>query len=396
MTIYLYTKHFPPYENPVHHGVVKAVHGLATGLATLNQAVTVLSEDPQAAQIQTPYGYTHRSFSNPDYQPSLKLAPDLVQFIKTELTSEDLVILNGGFHLSVYAIARRLKQQGIPYVMAPHLTYDRQMFAKSRHRKYLYWQLCERYVLKHAQAVQVLNHKQATWLVQRGIRTKAIEVQNGFTATDLPPIRQYPWHIRSDDPVRLLFFGRLSRQIKGLDLLLEAFAASCHQSGFPALDLTLQGADAGDGAQLLQMAWDLGVSDRVRFLQPNYAIAPTELIGQQDILCLPSRSEGFGLAALEGMLAGRVLLVSESAGIADHVRASGCGIIVKPDAQSIQAGLDWLLRHRDRWPAMGDRGQRYAMAHLSWRKIAQQALPQYQSLAGRPLVATPKLVTQSR
>jgi glycosyltransferase involved in cell wall biosynthesis len=394
MTIYLYTKHFPPYEKPVHHGVIKAVHGLAMGLAAAVDAVTVLSEDPQAAHIQTPYGYTHRSFTNPDPKPSRKLAPDLVQFVKTQLTEQDLVVLNGGFHLSVYACARLLKQQGIPYVIAPHLTYDRQMFAKSRYRKYLYWHLCERRILKQAKAVQVLNHKQATWLVQRGIRTKTIEVQNGFNDADIAPISPQPWRRSGDAPVRLMFFGRLSSHIKGLDLLLEAFAGLCHQPGLPELDLTLQGSNTGDGSRLFQTAWDLGVSDRVRFLHPNYDIAPTELIAQQDILCLPSRSEGFGLAALEGMLAGRVLLVSENAGIADHVRASGCGIVVKADAKSIQNGLDWLLRHRDQWPEMGQRGQQYAIAHLPWRKIAQQALPQYQALLGHAIAPSPQLVPQ--
>jgi glycosyltransferase involved in cell wall biosynthesis len=387
MTIYLYTKHFPPYEPPVHHGVIKAVHGLAMGLATTIEAVTVLSEDAQSVDLQTPYGYRHHCFANPNPHPSLKLAPDLVQFIKTQLTPQDLVILNGAFHLSVYACARLLKRQGIPYVIAPHLTYDRQMFAKSRYRKYLYWYLCERPVLKQAHAVQVLNHNQAIWLTQRGVWTKVIEVQNGFTETDVAPIPPQPWRRSASDPVRLMFFGRLSRHIKGLDLLLEAFAGLCHAPSSPRLELTMQGANAGDGSRLFQIAWDLGVSDRVRFLHPNYDVAPTELIGQQDILCLPSRSEGFGLAALEGMLAGRILLVSENAGIADHVRISGCGIVIKPEVQSIQDGLNWLLRHRDRWPEMGARGQKYAIAHLPWRKIAQQALPQYQALIGVPITA---------
>jgi glycosyltransferase involved in cell wall biosynthesis len=120
------------------------------------------------------------------------------------------------------------------------------------------------------------------------------------------------------------------------------------QPHYPALELTLQGANVGDGSRLFQIAWDLGISDRVRFLHPNYAAAPTELIGQQDILCLPSRSEGFGLAALEAMLAGRALRVSENAGIADHVRNSGCGIVIKPDVESIQDGLNWLSSHRNR------------------------------------------------
>jgi glycosyltransferase involved in cell wall biosynthesis len=383
MSIYLYAKTFPPHQNPVHNGVIKAVHGLATGLAAEGGTIYLLSEDRQQATIQTEFGYTHYCFANTNPNPTLKLAPDLTTFVKTHITPEDLVILNGGFHLSVYALAKLLRSRGIPYVMAPHLTYDRSMFAKSYWRKSLYWQLCERPLLQQAKAVQVLNQSQAVWLRQRGITTPVIEVQNGFAAADRLPLVP-PWRSSPTAPVRLLFFGRLSRYIKGLDLLIEAFSQLCNQPQLPALELSLQGADAGDAAQLFQTAWDFGVSDRVHFLHPNYVVAPPELIAAHDILCLTSRSEGFGLAALEGMLAGRILLVSETAGIADHVRASGCGIVVKPTVQSIQAGLQSLLQRRDEWAAMGGRGRQYALEHLPWRKIAQQALPQYLALMAAP------------
>jgi glycosyltransferase involved in cell wall biosynthesis len=400
MSIHLYAKVFPPHEPPVHNGVVKAIHGLAMGLVAQGEVIQVLSEDRVRADIQTAFGYRHRAFANPNSRPSLQLAPELIEYVKTQMTSRDLMILNGGFHLSVYALAKLLKQRGIPYIMAPHLTYDRPMFAKSPYRKYLYWYLCERVVLNQAKAIQVLNRHQAASLMARGIHTPVIEVQNGFVEADVLPVAKLPWSIVSDRPpvigptapVRLLFFGRLSRHIKGLDLLLEAFSALCNQTRQLPIELSLQGADAGDGAQLSQTAWDLGISDRVHFCPPNYTAPPTEIIAAHDILCLTSRSEGFGLAALEGMLAGRVLLVSACAGIAEHVHASGCGLVVQPTVKSIQEGLNLLLTCRDRWPEMGRRGQQYALDRLSWRTIAQQALPEYQAIMGRP--ATRQLIRQ--
>jgi glycosyltransferase involved in cell wall biosynthesis len=391
MPIYLYATVFPPHEPPVHNGVVKAVHGLATGLVAQGEPIQVLSEDHTSADIQTAFGYRHRAFANPSSRPSLKLAPALIEYVKTQMTSRDLVILNGGFHLNVYALAKLLKQRGIPYIMAPHLTYDRQMFAKSPYRKYLYWYLCERFVLKHAKAIQLLNRRQATSLRLRGIHTPVIEVQNGFVEAEVLPLPKRTMPIGQTNPVRLLFFGRLSAQIKGLDLLLEAFSALSNQPNPPPpLELSLQGANVGDTARLQQTAWDLGVSDRVHFHPPNYTVPPTEIIADHDILCLTSRSEGFGLAALEGMLAGRVLLVSASAGIAEHVHASGCGLVVQPTVKSIQEGLNLLLTCRDRWPEMGRHGQQYALDRLPWRTIAKQALPEYHAIMGRP--ATRQLI----
>jgi glycosyltransferase involved in cell wall biosynthesis len=99
------------------------------------------------------------------------------------------------------------------------------------------------------------------------------------------------------------------------------------------------------------------------------------------VFCLPSRFEGFGLAALEAMLAARVLLVSGRAGIARHVAASGCGVVVEPTLARVGEGLLALLQRRAEWRGMGLAGRRYALANLQWKNIAASALEQYRRLA---------------
>jgi glycosyltransferase involved in cell wall biosynthesis len=71
------------------------------------------------------------------------------------------------------------------------------------------------------------------------------------------------------------------------------------------------------------------------------------------------------------------------------VQASGCGVVVKPDASSIQAGLDALLQCREDWPAMGLRGRQQAIAQLPWQRIAQQARSHYQALMAPDANVTP-------
>jgi glycosyltransferase involved in cell wall biosynthesis len=382
MTLYLYVQYFPPHQNPVHNGVIKAVHGLAAGLAACGESVMVLSEGPQSATVQTAFGYVHCCFARTNNNPSFHLAPDLSAFIRRRITGRDLVILNGGFHPSVYACAQLLISQAIPYVMAPHLSYDDSMFAKSRCRKHVYWHLWERHVLRSARVIQVFDQRQATWLKRRGINTPTIEVPNGFDSASIPPRSTLSWRSASA-PVQLLFFGRLCSYIKGLDFLLQAFAGLPDRSGAPHPELILQGPDEGDRSSLIQSVRRLRVSDRVHFRSADYVTPPTQIMAEADIICLTSRSEGFGLAALEGMLAGRVLLVTETTGIAKHVQASGCGVVVQPNVESIQAGLNWLLQCRDDWPEMGLRGRQQAIDHLPWSQIAQQVRPKYHALIDR-------------
>jgi glycosyltransferase involved in cell wall biosynthesis len=104
---------------------------------------------------------------------------------------------------------------------------------------------------------------------------------------------------------------------------------------------------------------------------------------------------------LEGMLAGRVLLVTENAGIAQHVRASGCGVVVKPTVAGIRVGLNRLLACREDWPAMGLRGRQRAIEQLPWPQIAAQARPHYQAIIDgrrrdRGTLNTPAVTAASR
>ena len=159
-------------------------------------------------------------------------------------------------------------------------------------------------------------------------------------------------------------------------MLIDAFTQITETSS----NLTIQGPDWGDKKRLQQRADSILPSEAVSFLEPDYTMSASSIIAEYDIFCLPSRFDGFGLSALEAMLAGRVLLVSEVAGIAPHIKASGCGVVVKPETSAIKAGLSELIQRRSEWKRMGLNGRHYILEHLQWNKIASAALDQYKYL----------------
>ena len=75
--------------------------------------------------------------------------------------------------------------------------------------------------------------------------------------------------------------------------------------------LTIQGPDVGDRERLAEQARKNRLA--AEFLPPDYKTQPSHLIARYDLLCILSRYDGFGLTALEAMVAGRVMLVSEEA-----------------------------------------------------------------------------------
>jgi glycosyltransferase involved in cell wall biosynthesis len=368
---YLYLKHFPPLGDRLDEGTTKAVHGLATGLAMMGASVTVLCEWAQSSSFDSPSGYRIRSFATArPSSPSFSLAPELRVFVAQ---SPGLYILNGIFHPSLFMLGRHLRKLGHPYVVAPHDPYHPQIFRKNAHLKWPYWYLLERSLLGHATAVQVLARPHETWLRRLNIKVPVVVVPNGFEPEDCLDLDQLRWSLPKE-PLKLLCLGRMDAHHKGLDLLLQGL-----QQVRAPWELLIQGRDAGDRAQLETLVQTLGLGDRVQFAGPTVAPA-VSVMAAHDILCLPSRYDGFGLVALEALLTARQVLVSQEAGIAEVVQASGAGVVVAPRPEAIAQGLEQLYHRRDRAKPLGLQGREYILNHLGWPAIAKSAIQQYQTL----------------
>jgi glycosyltransferase involved in cell wall biosynthesis len=375
--ITFYLKHFPAAGGPLVGGTSLAVDGLATGLVQSGARVTVLCEGAARSTVTAQAGYTIECFPNHERYRTFTLAPELQRYAAERLAQRrGLCLINGIFHPGAYSMGRLLYRLGVPYVAVPHDPYDRAIFGSNAHLKWPYWYLFERTLLSRARAVQVLDIRHAACLRRLGIDTPCIETPNGVTPDAAPAESQLRWRAPRD-PVRVVFLGRMDAYNKGLDLLLKAFA---RVRGSADISLTVQGPDWGDRARLAQQAAAERIADRVTLREPDYQRSPVSIIGDHDIFCLPSRFEGFGLAALEAMLAARVLLVSEGAGIARHVRASRCGLTIAPTVAGIENGLQALLRLQPAWQEMGMSGRRYAFANLQWKNIGAAALDRYARL----------------
>lgn len=151
---------------------------------------------------------------------------------------------------------------------------------------------------------------------------------NHFTIYNALPsqlsIREQPREIVD----RELTIGVVSRleHIKGMDLVVPAFAKVL-ASGAQARLLVV-----GDGSLKTLMesqALEAGISDRVEFAGRKTQSELAEWYDKIDILLMPSRSEGFGLTALEGMARGCVPVVADIGGLPEVVTADS-GLLHAP------------------------------------------------------------------
>lgn len=112
--------------------------------------------------------------------------------------------------------------------------------------------------------------------------------------------------------------------IKGMDLVVPAFSEVLKR--FPEVRLLVVG-DGSLRATMEQQAVELGCADRITWVgrQPQEEL--NKWYGQMDIVLMPSRSEGFGLTAIEAMANGCVMVASNVGGLPEVVRDGVCGLL---------------------------------------------------------------------
>jgi glycosyltransferase involved in cell wall biosynthesis len=361
---------------PKPGGVSTAVRGLTQALARDGHELLILSQGVHDDTLDEG-PVTLRTFARPQQSIPFLLSPSLLTYLRTNPDRLDLIVLNGMFNPDLIRLARVARKAALPYVVASHGPYHPMLMRRHTVRKQVYLRVLERHLLNHATAVQLLADQHRVYLERMGVESPTITIPNGLSisAQHLPLIMTR--EASETNEVVIGYLGRIDAWHKGLDLLIEGFAAALKQ--VPGIKLEIQGPDWGDKANLQERVTQLGLHDSISFRAPLVG-PPIEGIATWDVLIAPSRWDGAPLTVLEAMYAGRPVICSSEAGMAEHVRAAGSGLVVKPTATGIADGIVTFVGNRARWQTMAESGRAYALAHFNWETIAKNAATQYAAL----------------
>jgi glycosyltransferase involved in cell wall biosynthesis len=169
----------------------------------------------------------------------------------------------------------------------------------------------------------------------------------------------------------LLFVGTVEPR-KGIDVLLAAHGALRRQ-GHPDLKVVVAGPPGWGSTPPL---------DGDGVVAPGLVDEATldGLYRGAAAVVVPSRSEGFGLPALEAMARGRPVVASEAGALPEVL--GGAGLLVAPgDPDALAGALDRVLGDEDFAAGLGEAGRKRAAA-FTWTACTAAHISAYRAALG--------------
>ncbi len=193
----------------------------------------------------------------------------------------------------------------------------------------------------------------------------------------------------------LLFVGRI-QPLKGLDVAVRALAMLEDRE---AVLLVVGGASGSQGeaelARIHALIDELDLGDRVRFVPPQPHHLLSTYYRAADVCVVPSRSESFGLVALEAQACGTPVIASAVGGLLTLVDPGRTGELVENrDPAEFARHIDRVLGDPVHARRLSTTAARRARAY-TWSTAAEALQQVYRHAVARDLVRCPDAATSA-
>lgn len=314
---------------------------------------------------------------------SFHFTPGLRKWLRRQSPEADLVSLQSVWQYPNWVIQEWCRQKALPYVITTHGNLSPVALSFSAAKKRIAARWFADSLLRSASALHALNEAERRNIRSYGLRQPVIVVPNGVR---LPEEQNVDVNCRARVRAQLghrrclLFVGRL-HPIKGLGELLRVVAGvRCAREWA----LVLAGPEErGYRAELHDLARELGIEGAVLFAGPVYGEEKRAWLEAADLFVLPSKSEGFPLAALEA-LAHRVPVLLTRACNFPEAAACGAGVETGNGLDELASALRALIASApDTRRAMGERGRRLVERAYTWESVARKLTAAFTWILGR-------------
>ncbi len=182
-------------------------------------------------------------------------------------------------------------------------------------------------------------------------------------------LRTFNGRNRAAGPLRIIFVGSLIPR-KQLHTLIEAIAMLDPDSFL--LDIVGDAtADSEYADKVRKLIAEKKLADRVSFFGKLRADELADRYRHNDILCVPSSYEGFGIVYLEAMGHGLPAIASTAGAAHEIITEAETGFLVEPaNSRALANTLKWCVKNRTQVAQMSAKALKRYKDHPTWTQSA--------------------------
>lgn len=346
------------------NGVNRVVHEMASNQVRLGYKVEVWGITANPVHDYPPRPFKTRLFKASvipfGLDPALKRALD-------KRKNHIVVHLHGAFLPVFYRLSGFLAAKEIPFILTPHSTYNRVMMKKNPWRKKIYFRLFEKKLLDRMAAVHLLGKTEWEGLGDIYSNRKSVLIPYGFTPANRSA------NVKNPGIFTAVYCGRIAIYPKGLDIMLDGFAAFHRKH--PNSQMVIIG-DGKERKQLEQKVEQAGLAAAVVFKGSLFGADKVAALESSHVFVHPSRTDGLPATIVEAASLGLPCIVSAATNTDDYIARYNAGFAMPELTPACFAeGLEDQYRrimefHQE--DTLQQNSLRMIEEVFNWEKILQQ------------------------
>ncbi len=230
----------------------------------------------------------------------------------------------------------------------------------------------EREMMQQSDQIITVSKRSAQLLLDKfGAAERNVSViYNAIDSSKFPKYKEAMQDASGKRTKVVLYHGRLSVQ-KGVEYFLRAAQKVLSR------DRNVKFLVSGKGdmlPRLVEMAFDLGISQNVMFLGYVSDDQLKRILCTSDVLVFPSISEPFGIVALESMASGTPTIVSKTSGVSERVK--NCLTVDFWDTDEMASKILAVLSYRPLYEELRENSIAETES-ITWDEVARQTIGVY-------------------
>ena len=279
------------------------------------------------------------------------------------------------------------RKNNIPYIVQAHGSVL--PFFQKEGLKNLFDKVFGFKILHNASCVFALTEVEKEQYLKMGVDEDKIEIVplgiNLEEYENLPAYGKFrsKFNIGENDKL-ILFVGRI-HEIKGLDLLLDAFNDLIVQSNeknslenidCSSIKLAIVGPDDGYLVKLEEKVKEYSLEENVIITGPLYKEEKQEALVDCDLFVIPSKYESFTTSGLDAMACSKPLVLTKNNHIHDWVDGN-VGIACEDNKDSLREAIEKVLFDEELSQIFAENGNKLIKEKYNWDIINDQILEIY-------------------